>query len=52
MEPSFQEEFVSAMAIPHKSDDFSNLAKVFNLPKPEQQGAGEQKRKRRRKRVR
>ena len=52
VEPSFQEEFVSAMAIPHKSDDFSNLAKVFNLPKSEQQGAVEQKRKRRRKRVR
>ena len=52
VEPSFQDEFVSAMAIPHKSDDFSNLAKVFNLPKPEQQGAVEQKRKRRRKRVR
>ena len=52
VEPSFQEEFVSAMAIPHKSDDFSNLGKVFNLPKPEQQGAVEQKRKRRRKRVR
>ena len=52
VEPSFQEEFVSAMAIPHKSDDFSNLAKVFNLPKPEQKGAVEQKRKRRRKRVR
>ena len=52
VEPSFQEEFVSAMAIPHKSDNFSNLAKVFNLPKPEQQGAVEQKRKRRRKRVR
>ena len=52
VEPSFQEEFVSAMAIPHKSDDFSNLAKVFILPKPEQQGAVEQKRKRRRKRVR
>ena len=52
VEPSFQEEFVSAMAIPHKSDDFSNLAKVFNLPKPEQQGAIIQKRKRRRKRVR
>ena len=52
VEPSFQEEFVSAMAIPHKSDVFSNLAKVFNLPKPEQQGAVEQKRKRRRKRVR
>ena len=52
VEPSFQEEFVSAMAIPHKSDDFSNLAKVFNLPKPQLQGAVEQKRKRRRKRVR
>ena len=52
VEPSFQEEFVSAMAIPHKSDDFSNLAKVFNLPKPEQQFAVEQKRKKRRKRVR
>ena len=52
VEPSFQDEFVSAMAIPHKSDDFSNLAKVFNLPKPEQQDAVEQKRKRRRKRVR
>ena len=52
VEPSFQEEFVSAMAIPHKSDDFSNLAKVFNLPKPEQKDAIEQKRKRRRKRVR
>ena len=52
VEPSFQEEFVSAMAIPHKSDDFSNLAKVFILPKPEHQGAVVQKRKRRRKRVR
>jgi uncharacterized 2Fe-2S/4Fe-4S cluster protein (DUF4445 family) len=31
-EPSFQSHFVSAMAIPHKSDPFPNLARAVTLP--------------------
>jgi len=33
METKFQEYFVHAMAIPHQIDDFSELAKIVNLPK-------------------
>ncbi len=51
VEPSFQEEFVAAMAIPHQSDDFANLAKVFRLPAQSKQSNGTKKRKRRTKRV-
>jgi len=33
IETKFQEYFVHAMAIPHQIDDFSELAKIVNLPK-------------------
>ncbi len=32
VEPRFQEHFVAAMSIPHKTDAFEELAKVVNLP--------------------
>jgi uncharacterized 2Fe-2S/4Fe-4S cluster protein (DUF4445 family) len=32
VEPRFQEHFVEAMAFPHKTADFPNLAKVVTLP--------------------
>ncbi|MGB1110461.1 MAG: ASKHA domain-containing protein [Gammaproteobacteria bacterium] len=32
VEPSFQDYFVAAMAIPHKTDSFENLAQVLTLP--------------------
>jgi uncharacterized 2Fe-2S/4Fe-4S cluster protein (DUF4445 family) len=32
IEPRFQEHFVAAMAIPHKSDPFPNLSAVVSLP--------------------
>ncbi|MDC1383261.1 ASKHA domain-containing protein [Candidatus Puniceispirillum sp.] len=32
LEPSFQDHFVKAMAIPHKSDPYANLAAVVDLP--------------------
>lgn len=32
LEPRFQEHFVAAMALPHKTDDFPNLAEVVTLP--------------------
>ena len=31
-EPLFQDYFVKAMSIPHQSDDFSELKKIFKLP--------------------
>jgi uncharacterized 2Fe-2S/4Fe-4S cluster protein (DUF4445 family) len=34
VEPRFQEHFVEAMALPHKSHKFPNLAKVVTLPEP------------------
>jgi len=34
VEPKFQEHFVNAMAIPHKTDAFPNLAKAITLPEP------------------
>lgn len=42
--PRFQEHFVSAMAIPHKSADFANLRQVVDLPS----GGPEKSRRRRR----
>ena len=51
VEPSFQEEFVAAMAIPHQSDDFVNLARVIKLPIQSKQSSDTKKRKRRVKRV-
>ncbi len=32
IEPRFQEHFVEAMAIPHKTADYPNLRKVVELP--------------------
>jgi len=32
VEPSFQDHFVKAMAIPHKSDPYANLAAAVELP--------------------
>ena len=34
VEPRFQEHFVSAMAIPHKTAIFTELAKAVDLPQP------------------
>jgi len=34
VEPSFQQHFVDAMAIPHKTDDFVQLRRVVDFPAP------------------
>ena len=50
VEPSFQNYFVEAMAIPHKSAKFHNLSKVVDLPKaiaPSGKPSGQSRRKRR-----
>lgn len=36
IEPQFQEHFVAAMAIPHKTADYTHLRKVVELPAPKQ----------------
>jgi len=36
IEPRFQHHFVEAMAIPHKSADYTNLRKVIELPAPKE----------------
>ena len=40
IEPRFQEHFVAAMAFPHASDDFTNLAKAIALPERRGRGRG------------
>src|SRR5271167_233747 len=45
IEPNFQEHFVAAMAFPHASDPFANLAKAITLP--ERREAGPPRRRRR-----
>ncbi|HUG62589.1 MAG TPA: ATP-binding protein, partial [Methylomirabilota bacterium] len=45
--PRFQEHFVAAMAFPHKSDPFPNLAKVVVLPARGDSGSIERGRRRR-----
>ena len=45
IEPNFQEEFVAAMAFPHASDSFENLARAIKLP---ERKAAEGPRRRRR----
>jgi uncharacterized 2Fe-2S/4Fe-4S cluster protein (DUF4445 family) len=52
VEPAFQAHFVEAMAFPHKTDPFVNLARTVSLPapKPEQDGGDEGGRRRRRRR--
>jgi uncharacterized 2Fe-2S/4Fe-4S cluster protein (DUF4445 family) len=52
IEPRFQEHFVNAMAIPHASAPYPNLAKAVDLPKHQSEaaalvvGAGRRRRKR------
>ncbi|MCH7942210.1 MAG: DUF4445 domain-containing protein, partial [Proteobacteria bacterium] len=36
VEPRFQEHFIEAMALPHKTHAFPNLAKVVTLPEPKE----------------
>jgi len=50
LEPDFQRLFVDAMALPNKTDQFPNLARVVRLPAPKQPatGPGEPGRRRRR----
>jgi uncharacterized 2Fe-2S/4Fe-4S cluster protein (DUF4445 family) len=45
MEPRFQEHFVSALGIPHKTADYSQLSNVVTLPA---RSGGQRKRRRRR----
>jgi len=53
IEPKFQEHFVAANAIPHKTDPFPELAQVVTLPAPsfniggDSDGAGGRRRRRR-----
>jgi uncharacterized 2Fe-2S/4Fe-4S cluster protein (DUF4445 family) len=52
VEPRFQEHFVEAMAIPHKTAPYPNLAATVKLPEPKQTAAteapgGERRRRRR-----
>ena len=51
VEPKFQEHFVDAMAIPHKTAQYPNLEKICTIPKPNKDSDQNkmQKRKRRRK---
>ena len=53
VEPRFQEHFVEAMAIPHKTAPYHNLRKVVPLPAPKeaQAPAGEDGTRRRRRRA-
>ena len=50
VEPRFQEHFIEAMALPHKTHAFPNLAKVVNLPEAKEAAppAGERRTRRRR----
>ncbi|KRS13139.1 drug:proton antiporter [Roseovarius atlanticus] len=51
IEPKFQEHFVAANAIPHKTDPFLELAKVAPLPNPSfNTGGGDEGGRRRRRR--
>jgi uncharacterized 2Fe-2S/4Fe-4S cluster protein (DUF4445 family) len=54
IEPKFQEYFVDAMAIPHKTDSYRELSRFVTLPAPkpraESAAGGERKRRSRRRR--
>jgi uncharacterized 2Fe-2S/4Fe-4S cluster protein (DUF4445 family) len=54
LEPKFQEYFIEAMALPHKTDSYSELSKVVTLPvpKPKVEGSPGDDRKRRSRRRR
>lgn len=49
VDPNFQQHFVEAMAIPHASDEFSNLTRIISLPKPKLAGSARVRRGRRKK---
>ena len=40
VEPKFQEHFVGAMALPHKTAPYPHLAKAVNLPAPKVASTG------------
>jgi len=49
LEPAFQEHFVDAMAVPHRTADYPGLSTVLDLPEhPSTGGATESRRRRRR----
>ncbi len=48
VEPLFQQHFVEAMAIPHKTAPYANLRKVVTLPQPKEPAGGDDARRRRR----
>ena len=48
IEPRFQEHFVAAMAIPHKTAGYPNLAAAVTLPAPKEAAGGGEPRRRRR----
>jgi uncharacterized 2Fe-2S/4Fe-4S cluster protein (DUF4445 family) len=50
VEPLFQQHFVEAMAIPHKTAPYPNLRKAVTLPPPKEVGAGADDGARRRRR--
>ncbi|HEY5657613.1 MAG TPA: ASKHA domain-containing protein, partial [Myxococcota bacterium] len=50
VQAEFQDYFVLAMAIPHKTDPFTELSKAVKLPQPAPRGPGEDGRGRRRRR--
>lgn len=54
IEPKFQEYFIEAMAIPHKTDSYQELAKAVSLPapKPKIESSGEDRKRRSRRRRR
>jgi len=52
VEPKFQEHFVEAMAIPHRTASYPNLARAVDLPTPPTESSRPAARRRRRGRVR
>ncbi len=50
VEPKFQEHFVGAMALPHKTAPYPHLAKAVNLPAPKVASTGDDDGSRRRRR--
>ncbi|MFT6558618.1 MAG: uncharacterized 2Fe-2S/4Fe-4S cluster protein (DUF4445 family) [Sneathiella sp.] len=52
VEPDFQQYFVDAMALPHKSEPYTNLAKVVSLPEKAEPSNGADKNRRRTRRRR
>jgi uncharacterized 2Fe-2S/4Fe-4S cluster protein (DUF4445 family) len=56
LEPKFQEYFIEAMALPHKTDKYEELSKVVKIPAPKPKARNDRadgsKRKSRRRRNR